>query len=49
MLGLFWLGGLSQGALTVLLMPLPLLAVAGAYWRELISLPRATSSGSASR
>ncbi|MDM5085538.1 methyl-accepting chemotaxis protein [Aeromonas rivipollensis] len=40
MLGLFGWAALSQGALTVLLMLLPLLAVAGAYWRELISLPR---------
>ncbi|MFM4829339.1 methyl-accepting chemotaxis protein [Aeromonas rivipollensis] len=40
MLGLFGWAAFSQGALTVLLMLLPLLAVAGAYWRELISLPR---------
>ncbi|MGE6194587.1 methyl-accepting chemotaxis protein [Aeromonas media] len=40
MLGLFGWAAFSQGALTMLLMLLPLLAVAGAYWRELISLPR---------
>ena len=40
MLGLFGWAAFSQGALTVLLMLLPLLAVAGTYWRELISLPR---------
>ena len=40
MLGLFGWAAFSQGALTVLLMLLPLLAVACAYWRELISLPR---------
>ncbi|MDX7898764.1 methyl-accepting chemotaxis protein [Aeromonas media] len=40
MLVLFGWGAFSQGALTVLLMLLPLLAVAGTYWRELISLPR---------
>ena len=40
MLVLFGWAAFSQGALTVLLMLLPLLAVAGAYWRELISLPR---------
>ena len=40
MLALFGWAAFSQGALTVLLMLLPLLAVAGAYWRELISLPR---------
>ncbi|MGY3941539.1 methyl-accepting chemotaxis protein [Aeromonas tecta] len=31
---------LSQGAMTALLMLLPLLLITGAYWRELISLPR---------
>ncbi|MNG90925.1 Aerotaxis receptor [compost metagenome] len=40
MLVLFGWAAFSQGALTVLLMLLPLLAVAGTYWRELISLPR---------
>ncbi|WP_394294094.1 methyl-accepting chemotaxis protein [Aeromonas rivipollensis] len=40
MLALFGWAAFSQGALTMLLMLLPLLAVAGAYWRELISLPR---------
>ncbi|MGE6207962.1 methyl-accepting chemotaxis protein [Aeromonas media] len=40
MLVLFGWTAFSQGALTVLLMLLPLLAVAGTYWRELISLPR---------
>ena len=40
MLVLFGWATYSQGALTVLLMLLPLLAVAGTYWRELISLPR---------
>ncbi|MFG0764242.1 methyl-accepting chemotaxis protein [Aeromonas media] len=40
MLALFGWAAFSQGALTVLLMLLPLLAVAGTYWRELISLPR---------
>ena len=40
MLVLFGWAAFSQGALSVLLMLLPLLAVAGTYWRELISLPR---------
>ncbi|MGE6169321.1 methyl-accepting chemotaxis protein [Aeromonas media] len=40
MLVLFGWAAFSQGGLTVLLMLLPLLAVAGTYWRELISLPR---------
>ncbi|WP_454010092.1 methyl-accepting chemotaxis protein [Aeromonas sp. Marseille-Q7275] len=40
MLLLFGWAAFSQGALTMLLMLLPLLAVAGTYWRELISLPR---------
>ena len=40
MLVLFGWAAFSQGALTVLLVLLPLLAVAGTYWRELISLPR---------
>ena len=40
MLVLFGWAAFSQGALTVLLKLLPLLAVAGTYWRELISLPR---------
>ncbi|MFM5589124.1 methyl-accepting chemotaxis protein [Aeromonas rivipollensis] len=40
MLVLFGWAAFSQGTLTVLLMLLPLLAVAGTYWRELISLPR---------
>ena len=40
MLVLFGWAAFSQGALTVLLMLLPLMAVAGTYWRELISLPR---------
>ncbi|MFM5241615.1 methyl-accepting chemotaxis protein [Aeromonas media] len=40
MMTLFGWAAFSQGALTVLLMLLPLLAVAGTYWRELISLPR---------
>ncbi|MFM5837185.1 methyl-accepting chemotaxis protein [Aeromonas rivipollensis] len=40
MLGLFGWAAFSQGALTVLLMLLPLLLVTGTYWRELISLPR---------
>ena len=40
MLGLFGWAAFSQGALTVLLMLLPLLAITGTYWRELIALPR---------
>ncbi|WP_281704186.1 methyl-accepting chemotaxis protein, partial [Aeromonas taiwanensis] len=40
LLALFGWAALTQGALTVLLMLLPLLAIAGTYWRELIALPR---------
>lgn len=40
LLALFGWAAFSQGALTVLLMLLPLLAIAGTYWRELIALPR---------
>jgi PAS domain S-box-containing protein len=36
---LVW-AALTQGPLTALLMLLPPLAIAGAYWRELITLPR---------
>ncbi|AUZ80687.1 methyl-accepting chemotaxis protein [Aeromonas sp. ASNIH1] len=36
---LVW-AALTQGPLTALLMLLPPLAIAGAYWRELIALPR---------
>ncbi|MFQ2152181.1 methyl-accepting chemotaxis protein [Aeromonas sanarellii] len=40
LLGLLGWAALTQGALTVLLMLLPPIAIAGAYWRELIALPR---------
>ncbi|MGY3884510.1 methyl-accepting chemotaxis protein [Aeromonas aquatica] len=40
MLGLLGWALHSHGAMTALLMLLPLLLVTGAYWRELISLPR---------
>ena len=39
MLVLFGWAAFSQGALTVLLMLLPLLLIGGAYWREIFSLP----------